>query len=84
MAIEPDTPLDAIPTPEALQPLFEPLQLGPYKLATRVAYAPLTRCRAEVDGLQPDFAVQYYAGARPAPLSPHRVVPDARAPWGRS
>jgi N-ethylmaleimide reductase len=33
--------------------LFKPLQVGPYKLAHRVALAPLTRMRAERDSFSP-------------------------------
>ncbi|HEX9211662.1 MAG TPA: alkene reductase, partial [Bradyrhizobium sp.] len=33
--------------------LFQPLQVGPYKLAHRVAMAPLTRMRAERDSFAP-------------------------------
>jgi 2,4-dienoyl-CoA reductase-like NADH-dependent reductase (Old Yellow Enzyme family) len=62
MAITPDTPIEAVPTPEQIVPLFEPLQYGQHELRTRIVYAPLTRCRAEVDGIQPDFAAQYYTG----------------------
>jgi hypothetical protein len=68
MAITPDTPLEAVPTPDAIEPLFKPLQYGNHELQTRIAYAPLTRNRAEVDGLQPDFAAQYYAGVQPSIL----------------
>jgi NADH:flavin oxidoreductase / NADH oxidase family len=62
MTVTPGTPYQAIPTPDKLKPLFEPIKLGPYQLETRVVYGPLTRCRAE--GTVPvDISVQYYAGA---------------------
>jgi NADH:flavin oxidoreductase / NADH oxidase family len=60
--ITPNTPLDAIPTPPELAPLFEPTQVGAFELAMRVVYAPLTRCRAL--GTVPATATaQYYSGA---------------------
>merc|ERR1712014_175779 len=41
--------------------LFEPLQLGPYKLSNRLAMAPLTRFRADDNHVQLPFAAEYYA-----------------------
>ena len=41
--------------------LFKPLQVGPYKLAHRVAMAPLTRMRAERESFAPrPLNVEYY------------------------
>jgi len=44
--------------------LFRPLQLGPYKLAHRVAMAPLTRMRAERDSFAPRPLNAEYYGQR--------------------
>jgi len=42
--------------------LFKPLQVGPYKLAHRVAMAPLTRMRAERESFSPrPLNAEYYA-----------------------
>lgn len=41
--------------------LFEPLQVGPNKLAHRMVMAPLTRFRADDDHVQLPFAKDYYA-----------------------
>ena len=46
------------------QPLFEPLQLGPYTLAHRVVMAPLTRMRATVPGNVPNALNAQYYGQR--------------------
>ncbi|KAK4047250.1 hypothetical protein OIV83_005554 [Microbotryomycetes sp. JL201] len=40
--------------------LFEPIQMGPITLKTRVALAPLTRFRARADHVHSDMAVEYY------------------------
>ncbi|CAJ2514256.1 Uu.00g023750.m01.CDS01 [Anthostomella pinea] len=40
--------------------LFQPLQVGPYKLSNRVVMAPLTRFRAEDDHVQLPFVKDYY------------------------
>jgi N-ethylmaleimide reductase len=40
--------------------LFEPLQLGPLALPNRVFMAPLTRNRADADGVPSELAVTYY------------------------
>ncbi len=41
-------PIDGkqLPVPEGVAPLFTPHQLGRFQLSNRIAYAPLTRCRA--------------------------------------
>ena len=44
--------------------LFRPLQVGPYKLAHRVAMAPLTRMRAERDSFAPRPLNAEYYGQR--------------------
>src|SRR4051794_20878726 len=44
--------------------LFQPLQLGPYKLAHRVAMAPLTRMRAERESFSPRPLNAEYYGQR--------------------
>ena len=41
--------------------LFEPLQIGPYKLSSRLVMAPLTRFRADDQHVQLDFVKDYYA-----------------------
>src|SRR5881275_3574705 len=44
--------------------LFRPLQVGPYKLAHRVAMAPLTRMRAERESFSPRPLNAEYYGQR--------------------
>ena len=41
--------------------LFEPVQLGSLVLANRVFMAPLTRTRADNDGVPSEFAATYYS-----------------------
>ena len=41
-------------------PLFKPLQLGAIEASNRVLMAPLTRNRAQSDGVPKDMAVDYY------------------------
>jgi N-ethylmaleimide reductase len=41
--------------------LFEPVQLGPYRLANRIVMAPLTRSRASEDGVPRPLMAEYYA-----------------------
>ena len=41
--------------------LFEPITLGEIPLKNRVAMAPLTRSRANMAGVQPPIAAEYYA-----------------------
>ncbi|KAK4057136.1 hypothetical protein OIO90_001631 [Microbotryomycetes sp. JL221] len=41
--------------------LFQPIELGPIKLETRVVLAPLTRFRANKDHVHSDMSVEYYA-----------------------
>lgn len=40
--------------------LFEPIKIGPYELPNRIFFAPVSRNRANRDGIQPDYAVEYY------------------------
>lgn len=61
MTVKPETPVEDIPTPDELKPLFEPFKLGAFDLSTRVVYAPLTRCRA-LGTVPVDFTAQYYSG----------------------
>jgi NADH:flavin oxidoreductase / NADH oxidase family len=47
----------------AIQPdsvLFEPTIIGEIPVANRVAMAPLTRSRADMEGVHSDLAVEYY------------------------
>lgn len=46
------------------QPLFEPLQVGPWRLAHRVVMAPLTRMRASLPGNVPNALNAQYYGQR--------------------
>jgi N-ethylmaleimide reductase len=41
--------------------LFEPVRLGPYRLANRIVMAPLTRSRAGSDGVPRPLMAEYYA-----------------------
>ena len=41
--------------------LFEPTQLGPYRLANRIVMAPLTRSRASASGVATPLMAEYYA-----------------------
>jgi N-ethylmaleimide reductase len=41
--------------------LFDPIDIGPYRLAHRVVMAPLTRRRAELDGVPAPLAPTYYS-----------------------
>jgi N-ethylmaleimide reductase len=40
--------------------IFEPWVMGPFTLANRIAMAPMTRNRADDDGVPSEFAVEYY------------------------
>ncbi len=40
--------------------LFDPLKIGEIELKNRIVMAPLTRSRANDEGVQPDFTVDYY------------------------
>jgi len=41
--------------------LFQPVRLGPYRLANRIVMAPLTRSRAGEDGVPRPLMAEYYA-----------------------
>ncbi len=41
--------------------LFQPVFLGPYRLANRIVMAPLTRSRASEDGVPTSLMAEYYA-----------------------
>ena len=41
--------------------LFEPVTIGPYHLPNRIFFAPVSRNRASRDGVQPDYATEYYS-----------------------
>ena len=41
--------------------LFQPGRLGPYQLANRIVMAPLTRSRADEEGVPRPLMVEYYA-----------------------
>lgn len=43
-----------------MSPLFTPAQVGRYTLANRMVMAPMTRSRADDDGVQSELAVTYY------------------------
>lgn len=45
---------------DEVSPLFAQLKLGPFRLANRVAMAPMTRNRADEQGVLPASAVDYY------------------------
>lgn len=40
--------------------LFEPMKVGNLELANRIIMAPMTRSRANDEGIQPPFAAEYY------------------------
>jgi len=48
--------------------LFDSLKIGGLELKNRIVMAPMTRSRADDAGIQPDFAVQYYADRASAGL----------------
>ena len=69
--------------PQAREPcdLFEPVQLGPYRLANRIVMAPLTRSRASPEGVPLSLMAQYYAQRASAGLiiaEGTNVSPQAR------
>ena len=61
--------------------LFETVQMGPLVLRNRVLMAPLTRNRADADGVHSELAVTYYAQRASAGL----IITEATqiSPWGR-
>ncbi len=46
---------------QARSDLFQPVSLGPYRLANRIVMAPLTRSRASEDGVPISLLAEYYA-----------------------
>ncbi len=40
--------------------LFDELKVGNLELENRIIYAPMTRSRADDEGIQPDYAAEYY------------------------
>ena len=61
--------------------LFQPYQLGPLTLKNRVVMAPLTRSRANEEGIPPAYAAQYYAQRASAGLivsEATNISPQAR------
>lgn len=55
--------------------LFTPLQLGPYTLPNRLAMAPLTRCRAQRDGVPTPRMAEYYGQRASAGLILSEATP---------
>jgi N-ethylmaleimide reductase len=51
----------ALQSDAAKTSLFDPVQLGPLTLANRIVMAPLTRSRADTDGVPSPLAADYYA-----------------------
>jgi N-ethylmaleimide reductase len=52
----------ASPAPKlAATDLFDPVQLGPYRLQNRIVNAPLTRSRADDDGVPGELQATYYS-----------------------
>jgi N-ethylmaleimide reductase len=52
---------EALARPSAGTDLFQPVRLGPYRLANRIVMAPLTRSRATEDGTPTPLMAEYYA-----------------------
>lgn len=48
--------------------LFSPLTLGDYTLRNRIAMAPMTRSRADYQGVQSELAIEYYSSRADAGL----------------
>jgi N-ethylmaleimide reductase len=48
-------------TAQMLSDLFQPVQLGPYQLANRIVMAPLTRSRADKNGIPGALIAEHYA-----------------------
>jgi N-ethylmaleimide reductase len=55
------TMAEAFAKPSAGADLFQPVRLGPYRLANRIVMAPLTRSRATEDGTPTALMAEYYA-----------------------
>jgi N-ethylmaleimide reductase len=61
--------------------LFEPVQLGPYRLANRIVMAPLTRSRASAAGVPTPLMAEYYGQRASAGLivaEGTNISPEAR------
>ena len=56
--------------------LFEPYAMGPHKLANRIVMNPMTRCRADADGVPTPIMATYYAQRATAGL----IVTEGVAP----
>lgn len=41
--------------------LFDPLRVGNLELGNRIVMAPMTRSRANDEGIQPPYAAEYYS-----------------------
>ncbi len=39
---------------------FDKLKVGNLELENRIVYSPMTRSRADDEGIQPDYAAEYY------------------------
>ncbi len=52
---------DTTEQPQASCDLFQPVRLGPYRLANRIVMAPLTRSRSGEDGVPRPLMAEYYA-----------------------
>ena len=52
--------IDAATKKELLETLFQPVQLGDIMMPNRIVMAPLTRSRADDDGVPTDLMVEYY------------------------
>ncbi len=44
-----------------MKTLFDKLKIGNLELENRIIYSPMTRSRADDEGVQPDYAADYYA-----------------------
>ncbi len=44
-----------------MKTLFDGLKIGNLELENRIIYSPLTRSRADDEGVQPEYAADYYA-----------------------
>jgi 2,4-dienoyl-CoA reductase-like NADH-dependent reductase (Old Yellow Enzyme family) len=47
-------------TEESMTTLFDPLRVGEIELDNRIVMAPMTRSRADDEGIQPPYAAEYY------------------------
>lgn len=56
--------------------LFSPIKLGDYSLRNRIVMAPMTRSRADAQGVPSDLAVEYYGSRAQAGL----IISEGTAP----